>query len=68
MTQFDSDTSLLAGLDKAHMDILLESIHPIVDGNPDILQDHYIIKQDEQMTLSRRPSYVTNRYTDHRFR
>ena len=40
--QFDTDTSLLATLDRMRMDILLETIHPIVEGSPAILQDHYI--------------------------
>jgi len=42
LQQFDSDISLLATLDKMRMDILLESIHPILEGSPAILQDHYI--------------------------
>ncbi len=40
--QFDTDTSLLGTLDRMRMDILLETIHPIVEGSPAILQDHYI--------------------------
>jgi hypothetical protein len=54
LTQFDSDTSLLATLDKTRMDILLETIHPIVEGSPDILQDHYIEKDvTNQETFTR---------------
>jgi hypothetical protein len=44
LTQFDSDTSLLTTLDKKLMDILLETIHQIVEGSPAILQDHLIEK------------------------
>ncbi len=53
LTEFDSDTSLLAALDKERMDILLESIRPLVEGSPAILQDHFFIKQDvtEQETF-----------------
>ena len=54
LTQFDSDTSLLATLDKMRMEILLETIHPIVEGSPAILQDHYIEKDvTNQETFTR---------------
>ena len=56
LTEFDSDTSLLAALDKERMDILLKSIRPLVEGSPAILQDHFFIKQDstEQETFVQR--------------
>ncbi len=42
---FDTDTSLLAALDSKRMEILLEPMHPMVEGSPVILQDHHILEE-----------------------
>ena len=42
---FDTDTSLLAALDSKRMEILLEPMHPMVEGSPALLQDHHILKE-----------------------
>jgi hypothetical protein len=55
---FDTDTSLLAALDSKRMEILLEPMHPMVEGSPALLQDHHILKEtnsDQAKALIYRP-------------
>ncbi len=53
-----TDTSLLAALDRNRIEILLEPMHPMVEGSPVILQDHHILKErnsDQEKALIYRP-------------